>query len=165
MVKNGCYQYCPWTLKLTVSQEWTDGITDFLSHQNTDSEKLKADQNFLSVHGPKWVWPVWWWNSKTGCIWRMNRWNHWFFACWYRFTKIKCWLEFFGWAWSEIGMTVWSWALKLTVSQQWADGINWIFACWYKFKKAIKRFNDFWVGMVKNCHRLLVYETLKSVVS
>ena len=31
---------------LTVSKEWTDGITHFL-YIDTDSQKLKADQNFF----------------------------------------------------------------------------------------------------------------------
>ena len=39
---------------------------------------------------------------------------------------------------------------KLTVSQKWTDGIDWFFAHWYKFRKAKGRFNDCWVGMVKN---------------
>ena len=54
MVKNGCDQSGDGTLKLTVSKEWTDGITHFVCI-DTDSEKLKADQNFLVVHGQKWV--------------------------------------------------------------------------------------------------------------
>ena len=40
-----------------------------------------------------------------------------------------------------------------------------IFSCWYEFRKAKSRFNDFWVGVVKNGHGGLVDETLKSVVS
>ena len=32
-----------WQGKLTVSEKWTDGITDFL-HVDTDSQKFKADQ-------------------------------------------------------------------------------------------------------------------------
>ena len=33
-----------------LSKEWTIGITDFF-HVGTDSQKLKADQNFLGEHG------------------------------------------------------------------------------------------------------------------
>ena len=40
MVKNGCGQSGPWSLKLTVSEDWTDG-TDFL-HAGTNSCKLKV---------------------------------------------------------------------------------------------------------------------------
>ena len=40
MVKNGCDQSCNVTLKLTVSEEETDGINWFFP----DSQKLKADQ-------------------------------------------------------------------------------------------------------------------------
>ena len=46
MVKTGCDQSCDGTLKLTVSEEWTDGINWFL-HVDTDSQKLKADQTFF----------------------------------------------------------------------------------------------------------------------
>ena len=45
MVENGFDQSGLWTLKLTVSQEWTDGI-DFLRVE-TDSQKLKVDQKFV----------------------------------------------------------------------------------------------------------------------
>ena len=44
MVKNEVGQFCLWTLKLTVSQERTDG-TDFL-HVDAWSQKLKPDQRF-----------------------------------------------------------------------------------------------------------------------
>ena len=61
------------------------------------------------------------------------------FACWYKFTKIRCWLKFF---WSHMvkdgchqsGL----WTLKLTISWKWTDVVNWFFACWYKFMQ-IKR--------------------------
>ena len=52
--------------------------------------------------------------------------------------------------------------LKFTVSQKWTDGINWFFECCYILRKAKSWFNNLWVGMVKNGHGLLVYETLKS---
>ena len=55
--------------------------------------------------------------------------------------------------------------LRLTVSQEWINGMNWYFACWCKFRKAKSYFNDFWVGMVRNGHSNLVHETLKSAVS
>ena len=41
MVKNGCGHSGHGTLKLTVSEKWTDGITVFL-YVDTDSQKLKA---------------------------------------------------------------------------------------------------------------------------
>ena len=46
MVRNGCSQSGGRTLQLTVSEKRTDGMTDFL-HVDTDSQKLKADQNFF----------------------------------------------------------------------------------------------------------------------
>ena len=55
--------------------------------------------------------------------------------------------------------------LKLTVSQEWIDGMNWYFACWCKFRKVKSYFNDFWVGMVRNGRGHLVHETVKSAVS
>ena len=54
--------------------------------------------------------------------------------------------------------------LKLTLSQEWIDGMNWFFACRWKFMKAESWFNDFSVGMVKNGHDHLVHETLNSAV-
>ena len=50
MVKNECGQSGDGTLKLTVSEEWTDGTTPFL-HVGADSQKLKADQFFEG-----WAW-------------------------------------------------------------------------------------------------------------
>ena len=40
--------------------------------------------------------------------------------------------------------------LKLTVSEEWADGINLFFACWYRFTKFKSWSKNFCVGMVKN---------------
>ena len=42
------------------------------------------------------------------------------------------------------------WSVKLTVCQEWTDGINWFFACWYKFMQIEMQLEIFWVGMVKN---------------
>ena len=42
------------------------------------------------------------------------------------------------------------WTLKLTVSQEWVDGINWIFACWYRFTKIKSWSKIYWVSLVKN---------------
>ena len=50
MVENGCGQSGDGTVKLTISQEWTDGITDFL-HVDTNSQKLKAYHKFFG-----WAW-------------------------------------------------------------------------------------------------------------
>ena len=58
-------------------------------------------------------------------------------------------------------------AVKLTISQKWRDGINWFFlhAGTNSEKLNSSWFNDFWMGMVKNGHSLLVHETLKSAGS
>ena len=34
------------------------------SHLDTNSQKLKVDQNFLVGPSQKWVWPIWFWDSK-----------------------------------------------------------------------------------------------------
>ena len=52
--------------------------------------------------------------------------------------------------------------LKLTIFKKGADVINCFFACWYSFRQSLF---DFWVGVVENGHGLLVYETLKAVLS
>ena len=52
--------------------------------------------------------------------------------------------------------------LKLTVFQEWVDGLNLFFACWCKFRKLKSNFNVFWVDVVKIGCGHLVHETLKS---
>ena len=47
-----------WTLKLTVSQEWSGEINCFL-HAGTNLCNLKMIENFGDEHGQKWVRPVW----------------------------------------------------------------------------------------------------------
>ena len=75
MVKNGCGHSSDRTLKLTVSEAWSVGITEFFLHDNTDSQKLKAYQNFLGGHGQVLLWPASSWDSKINCISEMNWWN------------------------------------------------------------------------------------------
>ena len=75
-------------------------------------------ENFEGEHGQKWVWPIWWWDTKIDYTWRMSSWN----------KPILCIL-----------------IQKLTVSKKLADGINFFFACWYKFNSMIKV--DSWVIM------------------
>ena len=40
-----------------------------------NSQRLKVDQKFVGWSWSKWVWPVWFLDSKIDCIWRMNRWK------------------------------------------------------------------------------------------
>ena len=56
-----------------------------------------------------------------------------------KFTKFKSWLKmsYLSMARNGCGQAG-LWTLKLTVSQEWPDGINWFFASWYKFTQ-IKR--------------------------
>ena len=91
----------------------------------------------------------------------MNRQKNLFFACSYGFTKIKAWSKI---VWMCMDKTSCDQSGhgtgKLNASQKSKDGITWFFACCYKFKKVKSWFSDFWVGLVKNGHGLLVYETL-----
>ena len=50
----------------------------------------------------------------------------------------------------EMGLASLVMGLKLTVSQEWIDGIHWFFAGWCKFRNSESYFTDFWVGKVKN---------------
>ena len=65
MVKNGCGQSGHWTLKLTVSEEWT-GINWFFACWYKSMQILI--ENWLDFsegwRGQKWVWSVWWLDSK-----------------------------------------------------------------------------------------------------
>ena len=99
MVKNECGQFGLWTLKLTISEEWRDGINWFFVFWYKFMQIKKCLKISVGGHGEKWVWLVWWWDSKIDCIRRMNRWSNLFFACWYRFTKIKSWSKI--WEWRE----------------------------------------------------------------
>ena len=59
-------------------------------------------------------------------------------------------------------ISVWkSVCVKLTLSQEWIDGMNWFFACWWKFRKAKSCLNAFWVGVVKTSFDYLANETVK----
>ena len=51
------------TLKLTVSQEWIDGMNWFL-HDGTNSGKLKVIQWFWGGCGQRWAWPFSSWDPK-----------------------------------------------------------------------------------------------------
>ena len=62
-----CDQSGFWTLKLTVSQKWTDGISWFLCTV-TNSCKLKGDQKFL-----EWTW------SKMGVASCVRGLKYWFY--------------------------------------------------------------------------------------
>ena len=96
MVKNGCGQSGKGTIKLTISEEWTDEMADFL-HVDTDLQKLNADQKFSG-----WAWP----KMGVTCLvmglynWLYLRKEHMdetdFFACWYKFMQIKRGLKIFG---------------------------------------------------------------------
>ena len=56
-------------------------------------------------------------------------------------------------------------AQKLTVSEEWTDGINWFCACWCRFSKIKSWSKIYWVDMVKNSYSQSGYGTLKLTVS
>ena len=67
-----------------------------------------------------------------------------FVACWYNVTKFKsfsenCWLSMVKNGWGQSGLCT----LKLTISQEWTDGINWFFTCRYKLMKIERRLKIF----------------------
>ena len=64
LVGYGCRQSGPWVLDFTVSQGWTNG-TKQMEFCCANSCKLTGDWKFFGGNGQKWVWPVWWWDSKT----------------------------------------------------------------------------------------------------
>ena len=110
----------------------------------------KFTQKFWGGRGQKWVWPVWRKCLKIPCIGRMKRYNNWFYACWYVFTKIKRWSKTFWWAWSKMRV-----ASQVTEIENWVYlkmnwWNNWFFACWYKFRQIKWWLKIFGVDMVKN---------------
>ena len=66
-----------------------------------------------------------------------------FFAYWHKFTQINGWLKFFGVSMIKNGCgQSGERTPKLTVSEEWTDGINWFFGFWYRFTK-IKSWSNF----------------------
>ena len=56
-----------------------------------------------------------------------------FFVYWYK-LKAKSWSKSFWLSMVKNGCGQYGlWTLKLTVTQEWIDGINWFFGCWNKF--------------------------------
>ena len=74
-----------------------------------------------------------------------------FFVGWYNFMRIKRWLKILviGVVKNGFGQSCEK-TLKLTLFEEWIDGINWFFACWYRFTKIKSWSKIYWVGMVKN---------------
>ena len=115
MVKNYCGQSGLWTLKLTVSEEWTDGTNWFFACWH----KFMQINRWLKIFEVGIV--------KIGCGQSGDRTlkNEQigmtiFFACWYRFTKIKNWSIFFWGVGGWVGghghywvWPVWSWDSKI----------------------------------------------------
>ena len=95
MVNNGCGQSGLWTLKLTVSEEWTDWITVFL-HVNIEITKVKSWSKIFwlgivknecgqSGHG----------TLKLTVSQKLSDGINWVYAGWYKFTTVKSWSDDF----------------------------------------------------------------------
>ena len=95
MVKNRCGQFSLWTLKLNLSEDWTDGINCFF----VGWYRFTKIKNWSNVF---WVGMV-----KNDCgqsghgtqkLTVSQKWAdaiNWFFACWYIFRKTKSWFNDF----------------------------------------------------------------------
>ena len=70
----------------------------YFLHVDTNSQKLKVDQNFLVGHRQRSIWPI-----RPILTWQWTDGINWYFTRWYKFTQIKRWLKFFWRAWSKMG--------------------------------------------------------------
>ena len=90
-------------LRLTVCQEWADGITDFL-HVGTDSQKLKVDPKNCGGHGQKGCGQS---GNGTLKLTVSQKWTDgkkWFLLAGTNPGKHKVDSIIFGWAWSKMAM-------------------------------------------------------------
>ena len=119
-------------------------------------KNLKLIEMFLLGHVQKWVWSIWSLDSKVDCVSRKN-WLDWFFACCYNSQQIRRWLKFLGVSMVKNGCCQsGDGTLKLTVSEEWTDGIYKLSFCMvrhdHKNKKLIKDFlgghGQKWLGPV-----------------
>ena len=82
------------------------------------------------------------------------------------FMQIERWLKIFGVSMVKNGCgQSLDRALKLTVSEEWTDGIKWFFACWHIHKNWKLNKKLFWVGMVKSEYVHFDHGTLKLILS
>ena len=72
--KNGCGQSGHKTLKLTVSQKWTDGINWFFGSWYKLKKAKSWLNDFKGGHGQELQWSFSSWDPKICCILRMNSW-------------------------------------------------------------------------------------------
>ena len=102
------------------------------------------------------------WNLKFTVSLRIN----WFFAYWYKFMQIKGTLKILavGVVKNGCGQS-WDGTLKLTLFEEWTNGINWFFACWCRFIRIKSSSKMYWVGMVKNGCDQSGHGTLKLTLS
>ena len=87
-------------------------------------------------YGPKCSQPIRFHDFLNNHISRINQWNRLLFCMLIQIHKLKVDLKMFwvGMVKNGCGQSGHR-TLKLTVSQEWIDGLNWFFACWCKFKK------------------------------
>ena len=100
------------------------------------------------------IWPIWSLDSKIELTNGINL----FFAYWYNFMKINLKVLGVGMVKNGCGQSC-DGTLKLTVSEEWADGISWFLACWYRFTFI------FWIVIVKNGCGQSGHRALKLAVS
>ena len=126
-----------WIFKSPVSPVHIDETVSFFACYQQSTKIKSWLKSFLLVM------------IKNGC----GQWAdgiNWF-ACWYKFMQVNGWLKIFGVDIVKNGCgQSGGEALKLTIFEEWRDGINWFYACWYRFTK-IKRWSRiFWMGMFTN---------------
>ena len=82
----------------------------FLSTISTEEiNEIALIKKFLVGYGQKWVWPVWSCDSKINCFLRMNLWNELIFCMLVQIEEsLKVISMIFGWAWSKIGVAIYS---------------------------------------------------------
>ena len=88
LIKNGCGQSCDGTLKLTLSEEWTNWVNWFFACWYKSWSKIYWVGMVKNVCGQSG-------HSKIDCISKLNRWNNLIFACWYKFRKAESWFSHF----------------------------------------------------------------------
>ena len=94
-LKNKFSQSGLWALKLTVSQEKTNGLNWFFACCYNFTQIKRWLKIFGGEHGQKWVWLVSGWDSKIDLSEEWMDGINLFFACWYMITKIKSWSKIF----------------------------------------------------------------------
>ena len=117
--QNGCGQFCLWILKLTLSEEWIDGVCWYFACWYNFTQIKR----WLEIFGVSML--------KNECgksgggtlkLTVSEEWTHginWFFSCWYMVTKDKNWSKLF---W--VGLVKNGCGQSDHRNQKWTDGIK-----------------------------------------